>query len=87
MSKACFAVGAISNVYFETACRACILSENVVYLSRVLRVESLLDLLRVLEVASAAAELNVHLVVGRSWTVVVNYSFFASKYSHLIYKL
>ena len=72
MNKDFGAIRIFQNVNFETASSACILSENVVYLALVLRVESLLDLLRVFEVASAAAELNVDGVVCCSWADVVD---------------
>ena len=66
---------ALLDVDFQSASSACVLAEHVVDPARVLRVESLLDLGGVLEVASAAAELNVDGVFGGGRPEVVYGSF------------
>ena len=85
IAKTVWTVGALLDVDFKTTSSACILSEYVVYLSRVLCVESFLDLIRVLKIASAPTELNVNGVVCGSRTQVVYSSLFASKNSHYLF--
>ena len=65
------AVGTFLDVDFQSASCACVLAEHVVDPARVLRVESLLDLGGVPEVASAATVLNVDGVFGSCRSEVV----------------
>ena len=70
-----FARRVLLESHFEAASGACILVENVIDPSRVLRVESLLDLGGVFEVASASAVLHIDGVLCVCRTVAFGCSF------------
>ena len=82
-----YAIRAFLDVDFQSASSACVLAENVVDPSRVFRVESLLDLGCVPEVASAATVLNVDGVFGGGRSEVVYGCFRAEHESHDFLKL
>ena len=76
------AFGAFLDVDLQSAGCACVLTEHVVDPTRVLRIESLLDLISVLEVASAATVLDIDSVVGGGRTEVVYGCFRTEHESH-----
>ncbi len=65
------AVWSFLDVDFQSASRACVLAEHVVEFARVFGIESRLDLGGVLEITSAATELDVDGVIGGGRTEVV----------------